>query len=85
MATSCMLLAVAILSLSDSPCGSPSRPIVWKPDAARPPSPCEPSSTSRLGGMGTYGYILHVPSGGNPMAAFTDDPRGLKELTAPRV
>ena len=60
--------------------GSPSRPIDWKPDTARPPSPFKPSSTLRLGGVGTTGYISHVASGGNPMAAFPDDPRGQKEL-----
>ena len=30
---------------SDSPCGSPSRPIDWKPDTICPPSPFKPSST----------------------------------------
>ena len=64
---------------SDSPCGSHSRPIDWKPDAGRPPSPFKPSSTSRRGGMGTTGYISHVAIGGNPMAAFPDDPRGQTE------
>ena len=65
---------------SDSPCGSPSHPIDWKPGSASPPSPCKPSSTSRLGGMGTTGCISHAASGGNLMAALPDGPRDQKEL-----
>ena len=65
-------------SESDSPCGSPSRSIVRKSDACRSPPPYEPSSTLRLGGMGTNGHILHVASGGNPSVASPDDPCGLK-------
>ena len=78
LATSCMLLAVATLSRT-ALAAVRSRPIDWKPDTTCPPSPFKPSSTLRLGGMGTTGYISHVASGGNPMAAFPDDPRGQKE------
>ena len=63
-----------------SPCGSPSRPIASESDACRPSPPYQPSSTLRLGGVGTNGNILHVASGGYHLDAFPDDPRGLKEL-----
>ena len=67
-------------SESDSPCGSHSRPIVRKSDACCPSPPYEPSSTLRLGGMGTNGHILHVASGGKPSEASPADPCGQKRL-----
>ena len=64
----------------DSPCGSQSHPIVSELDACRPSPPSKPSSTLRLGGMGTNGNILHVVSGGDPSDAPPDGPCGLKGL-----
>jgi hypothetical protein len=55
-----------------SPCGSPSHPIASESDACRSSPPYQPSSTLRLGGLGTNGNILHVASGDNLSDASPD-------------